>query len=190
MTNLKELTVGEGGAFLEDLFLIDLLEPFPNLQKMTIKLQSSEKVVWKEENITSVFENLVKLRSLKISNLKVSLVNEYDEVSTIDPEARRDDISNIFKDLIEIIQKKFNDDINDFEIHDEEYGFVISKEKFKSAKLNNNHKVNGKAVKNVIHCNKEEKIILKLEDQDDITMSMGLVKKISDFYNLYVHANT
>ena len=136
MMHLKEVNLGACGAFLRDLFLINLLEAFPNLQRLNINLPKANATIkWKIENLTLVLKTLAKVKNLKISNLEVYLERGNDE--------SRDEILGFLTEALEITQKKFSEDTSDFKIQEDHYGFIISKEKLNFVKLNNCLKIDG-----------------------------------------------
>ena len=136
MMHLKEVNLGACGAFLRDLFLINLLEAFPNLQKLNINLPKANATIkWKIENLTLVLKTLAKVKNLKISNLEVYLERGNDE--------SRDEILGFLTEALEITQQKFSEDTSDFKIQEDHNGFIISKEKLNFVKLNNCLKIDG-----------------------------------------------
>ena len=136
MMHLKEVNLGACGAFLRDLFLINLFEAFPNLQRLNINLPKANATIkWKIENLTLVLKTLAKVKYLKISNLEVYLERGNDE--------SRDEILGFLTEALEITQQKFSEDNSDFKIQEDHYGFIISKKKLNFVKLNNCLKIDG-----------------------------------------------
>lgn len=173
MMHLKEVNLGACGAFLRDLFLINLFEAFPNLQKLNINLPKANATIkWKIENLTLVLKTLAKVKNLKISNLEVYLERGNDE--------SRDEILGFLTEALEITQQKFSEDISDFKIQEDHYGFIMSKEKLNFVKLNNCLKIDGHTVKDVEYSEQEKAVILKLVDHADVIMSEDLARKIAN----------
>ena len=108
MIKLKSLKLMATGAFLRDLFLINLFEAFPNLQKLDISFSKKEKVIWKAENVVLVLKTLGRVKNLRISNLDLYLERSYDE--------SRDEILYILTKSLEIIQTQFSTDIGNFQV--------------------------------------------------------------------------
>ena len=177
MMHLKEVNLGACGAFLRDLFLINLFEAFPNLQKLNINLPKANATIkWKIENLTLVLKTLAKVKNLKISNLEVYLERGNDE--------SRDEILRFLTEALEITQQKFSEDISDFKIQEDHYGFIMSKEKLNFVKLNNCLKIDGHTGRTV------NDVFLRMLPQQDLYTVDGQCCNKQDHQSKFLRGKT
>jgi len=148
-------------AFCQDEFLGYLSDAFPNLETLVIEEEVTGKLPhWRFHNLINVLHNLGSIKNLTLPNMDLHLAT-WNDTGEHDQNLRETEY--VFRNALDIIQKKFPLSIGELKITDKKYGFVILKEKMKKAKLFNIKQANRRPVSEINHDRDSNLITLKLK---------------------------
>jgi hypothetical protein len=133
LTYLKSLELDDCSLMYESEFLINIHKIIPSLATLDLKHNCDLSFPMDVDYLVEVLDSIGNIKNLYIKGYCVPfyILNNKDYDRTLPNDLDEDEIKSVFQTAMDIINKKFSIELTRFEIVDNEYGWIMKKEKGK-----------------------------------------------------------